>query len=45
MAGAAADPITFDDFLKVDVRVGQIVARLSADRDRPGPALTEKAMT
>ncbi len=25
MAGAAADPITFDDFLKVDVRVGQIV--------------------
>ncbi|MFW2342646.1 tRNA-binding protein [Brevundimonas sp.] len=26
MAGAAADPITFDDFLKVDVRVGQIVA-------------------
>jgi len=25
MAGPAADPITFDDFLKVDVRVGQIV--------------------
>lgn len=25
MAGPADDPITFDDFLKVDVRVGQIV--------------------
>lgn len=25
MAGPAADQITFDDFLKVDVRVGQIV--------------------